>query len=136
MSVNFLMLLLGALILRCLAMRMRSTFTDRFSRLLGCPVFGRSVVALLRQHPAHADTFRARILPLAMYQLLFDATACAAYIAGIFVFPPAKFGVTDLALLQRGSACLVLIALVVDLLAFCRAFLATFETKPAPEEAD
>src|SRR6266480_553495 len=103
MSVNFFMLLAGALIFRYLAIRIRTTFGERLARLFGRSASRRAVVALLRQYPEHAMVFRIRLLPLSALELLLDTLACAAFLAAIIVFPPMKFGATDLLLLQRGS---------------------------------
>ena len=131
MSVNFFMLLAGALIFRYLAMRTRTTFAEGFARLFGRPVSRRAVVALLRQYPEHVAVFRMRLLPLSALELLLDMLACAAFLAAIIVFPPMKFGATDLLLLQRGSVGIVLVALLIDVLGLCRALFATLQTKHA-----
>ncbi len=135
MSVNFFMLLLGAVIFRYLAMRTRTAYRERVSRLFGRSVSRHTVVALLRQYPEHVVFFRMRLLPLAAVELFFDAAACAAFLAAILVFPPMKFSATDLLLLQRGSVGIVLVALLVDVLGLCRALFATWEIKPASPEA-
>lgn len=134
MSVNFFMLLAGALIFRYLAVRTRTTFAEGFARLFGPSVSRRAVVALLRQYPEHVASFRIRLLPLSALELLLDTLACAAFLAAIIAFPPIKFGATDLLLLQRGSVGIVLLALLIDMLGLCRVLFATLQTKGASRE--
>jgi hypothetical protein len=136
MSVNFFMLLAGALIFRYLAMRTRATFAEGLARLFGRAVSPRGVVAWLRRYPEHGPVFRMRLLPLSALELLLDVLACTGFLAAIMVFPPTKFGATDLLLLQRGSVGVVLVALLIDMLGLCRALFATLQTKPAERETE
>lgn len=136
MTVNFFMLLAGALIFRYLAIRTRATLAERLARLFGRAVSPRAAVALLRQSPEHGPVFRTRLLPLSALELLLDTLACAAFLAAIIVFPPTKFGPTDLLLLQRGSVGVVLVALLIDMLGLCRALVATLQTKHAAGETE
>jgi len=136
MSVNFFMLLAAALIFRYLAMLARGRFLDRFDRLLGRPAAGRRVETLLRQYPERAEDFRARVLPYMALRTTLDALACFTFVAAVFFFPPSGFGERDLALLQRGSAMIVFVALLMDAAAFCRCLLLVSELKNSPEKAD
>ena len=129
MSVNFFMLLVAALIFGVLARNARSISLARLARIYGAQGTFRRLDALVRKNPGQSELFRARVLPWVGFQLCFDVASCATFITAVFVFPPAKFGPTDLALLQNGSVVIVLTALVIDLLSFIRALLATFESR-------
>ena len=129
MSVNFLMLLLAALIFGLLARNARAISLARLARIYGGRGSFRRLDALVRKNPGQSDLFRTRVLPWIGLQLCFDIASCVTFVAAVFVFPPSKFGPTDLALLQKGSVIIVLTALVIDLLSFIRALLATFEAR-------
>jgi hypothetical protein len=130
------MLLVAALIFRYLAMLARGTFLERFGRLLGRPAAGRRVESLLRQYPERAEDFRGRVLPYMALRTTLDALACFTFVAAVVFFPPSVFGERDLAVLQRGSALIVFVALLMDTAAFCRCLLLISELKSSPEKAE
>lgn len=129
MSVNFLMLLAAALIFGLLARNARTISLARLARIYGGQLSFRRLDAFVRRHPDRNEMFRSRVLPWIGVQLGFDVASCATFITAVFTFPPSKFGPTDLAVLQNGSVVIVLTALIIDLLFFIRALVATFEAR-------
>jgi hypothetical protein len=132
------MLLVAAVIFRYLAMRAKAAFGVSLTSIFQVVPKGRSAVDLLRQNPDRVEEFRTQALPLTAQQFALDAAACGVFIAAIFLFPPAKFGPTDLGLIQYGSVALVSAALLVDLVGFFRVVAACQDRKSAPaaEEAE
>lgn len=129
MSVNFLMLLVAALIFGVLARNARSISLARLARIYGAQPSFRRLDALVRKNPDQSQLFRVRVLPWIGFQLFLDVASCATFVTAVFVFPPSKFGPTDLAVLQNGSVVIILTALVIDLMFFIRALFATFESR-------
>jgi hypothetical protein len=136
MSVSFLLLLAAALVFRFLGLRAQKIFRFRTTRLLGSSVKVQRLAKLLRAQPDQVELFRGCALPYFALQLFFDSAACLTFIAAVFLFPPEKFGPTDLALLQQGSIVICLLALFVDLFSFCRIAFVRTGTKESPPEAE
>jgi hypothetical protein len=130
------MLLTAALIFGLLARNARTISLGRLARVYGEQRSFRRLGALVRRHPDRNEMFRWRVLPWIGLQLGFDVASCATFITAVFTFPPSKFGPTDLAVLQKGSVVIVLTALVIDLLFFIRALVATFEARRLGGQAE
>lgn len=118
MNVNLLMLICACILFRYLAAKARASFYARFTSLLRKPVLPRLLLKLLRENPERWHEFRERVLPICGGQIALDATACAIFVVGVFCFPPAKLGPTDLCLLQNGTVLLVSVAFVFDVSEF------------------
>ena len=129
MSVNFLMLLVAALIFGLLARNARAISLTRLARIYGVQQSFRRLDAVVRKNPDQNELFRVRVLPWIGLQLCLDVASCATFVTAVFVFPPSKFGPTDLAILPNGSVVIVLTALGIDLMFFIRALVATFESR-------
>ncbi len=67
----------------------------------------RLLLKLLRENPERWREFRQRVLPICGGQIALDTAACAIFVLGVFWFPPAKMGPSDLRLLQSGTVLLV-----------------------------
>lgn len=118
----FLLTLLAALIFRYLASQVRGQFRARLFVLLRRPLQRGRLISILREHPERMPEFRSRLLPLMATQVALDALACGVFVFALFVFPPAKFGPSDLALIHRGSVLIVAAAMAVEVFQLCLAF--------------
>lgn len=136
MNLSFLLLAVAALIFRYLASRSSAAFSVRVTSLLRREIPRNRLASVLREHPNRLAEFRSRALPLSALQVLLDFAACATLVVALYVFPPAKFGPTDLALFQDGSVAVVSIALLADLVMFGLTLRAAFTPVREPEPAE
>jgi hypothetical protein len=134
MTLNFLFLVLAALVFRYLAFQANTAFVERLTRLLERNPSRRRLVAALKDHPERLAEFRARVLPLAARQLGLDSASCILLILAIYVFPPSVIGVHDLANLQWTSVVVVSLAMLVEGFWFVRTCVAALRAMPVQPE--